>query len=184
MPDPREMSQPKSLTEERKGAVNIVHTFAVWHTLCVTPILRSRHGTRAFGGYPAAFIMMLVYAEYTRAYLMVYYYIPAWMIMVVFRRITADREQDSYYRGYPWCFGWMANEYVARLAECFVCFFAFVFTSQVSMPLAKFFLVEIVSLVIVLAAEDIVLRKRKADIADAQRRAARMNDLARGKSGW
>jgi hypothetical protein len=184
MPDPKEMSSSKSFMDEQKGMFNIVHAFAVWYSTCVTPFLRSRHGTRAVGGYAGAFLLMIGYAEYTRSFVMVYYYVPAWMLMSLYRRITADRNQDSYYRGYPWVFGWFTNQYIARLAETFVCFFAAVFVSPYSPQLADFLLGSIVALIVVLASEVSVLRKYKLDIEDAKKRARQMNDLSQGGNGW
>lgn len=178
---PREMPNPQP--EKPQDVVNIGFTLASIHTACITPFIRSRFGTHAFAGYPMAGLLMFFYAGFARCPLLLWY-IPAWMAMIAYRRLTADRNQHSRYQGYPWVFGWMANEYVARVFEVFIAFFAAVFLSMVSKPLSKFVMAEIVSLIIVLATECATLGARKRALHDAQIEARHMSDLQRGGSGW
>ncbi len=144
--------------------VNVMFTLAGIHVACITPFLRSRFGSHAFTAYPLAAVLMVFYAGFAKCPLLAWYILP-WMVMVAYRRLTAWASVHSRYQGYPYVFGWMASEFVARLAEVFICFFAAVWLSTISKPLAKFVMAEIVSLLIVLATECATLAARNAPCA-------------------
>lgn len=178
---PREMPQPQG--DKPEDVVNVVFSIASIHAACITPFLRSRFGSHAFAGYPLAALLMFFYAGFANCPLLAWYILP-WMAMIAFRRITSDRNQHSRYQGYPWVFARLANEYAARVAEVFICFFAALFLSTVSEPLAAFVMAEIVSLLIVLATEQATLQARKRAMRDAQIEARQMSEMQRGGSGW
>jgi hypothetical protein len=171
---PRE--QPEIKETKPQDVVNIVFTVASVHAACITPIIRSRFGRRAFAGYPAAGLWMFFYAGFARCPLLAWYLIP-WMLLIVLRRLTSDPNQLSRYQGYPWVFGWMTNEYVARLAEVFICFFAAVFLSTVSIPLAKFVMSQCVALLIVLTTERSLIQARRIAKRDAEIMARHYSEL-------
>jgi hypothetical protein len=179
---PRE--QPEIKETRPADVVNIVFTLMSIHTACITPFIRSRFGSRAFAAYPFAALLMFFYAGFANCPLLAWYILP-WMLMIAYRRVTASRTVHSRYQGRPWV-GMMlgANEYVGRVFEIFICVFAAIFAARVSERLATFVLLEIPSLLIVLATETATLQARKAAMRDAQIEARQMSDLMRGGDGW
>jgi hypothetical protein len=175
--------QPKPRMEKPQDVVNIVFTIAAAHVGCITPFIRCRFGSYAFGGYWLSAVIMFSYAALYNCGLLVWYMLP-WGVMVAFRRLTADNDQHSRYQGYPWVFGRMTGEYVARIGEVFIVFFLGVFAAMVSVPLSNFVLLEMVSLVVVLWIESATLQARKRAMKDAEWQARQMADLNRGGNGW
>jgi hypothetical protein len=177
---PRETPEPKK--EKPQDVINVVYMIASIHAACVTPLLRSRFGSHAFAAYPAAGILMFAYAGFANCPLLAWY-IPVWMLMVAFRRLTCDPAQHSRYQGFPWTLGWL-GEHGARCLEPFVCLFGGVFLCMISQPLGEFVAAECLSMLIVLGTEMEMLRSQKRAMRDAQIQARQMSDLQRGGNGW
>ncbi len=120
-----------------------------------------------FAAYPLSALLMLVYAGAADCPLLAWYILP-WLGMVFIRRVTTDPNQHSRYQGYPWVFGWMAGEYVARLAEVFICFFGAVFLVIVDEEIARFVMAMIVSIIVAAWVEFSTLRTRSIAMRDAR----------------
>jgi len=170
---PREM--PESTNVEGKDIVNLSFQLASIHAACVWPFTRSGFGTHAFRGYPWSLLLMLGYAA-ARPCPAMQWYIPAWLLMVLYRRSTANRHQHSKYQGYPWLFK-RQNAQVAFSMEMISCFFAAVFAAMADQALADFLMAAIVSLFAVMMIEAAVIDARRRAKRDAQHQARWMNDL-------
>lgn len=170
---PREM--PESKNVEGRDIVNLSFQLASIHAACVWPFTRSGFGTHAFSGYPWSLLLMLGYAA-ARPCPAMQWYIPAWLLMVLYRRATADRRQHSKYQGAPWLFKRL-NTRVAFCMELFTCFFAAIFAAMADQGLADFLLAETVSLLAVMMIEAAVIDARRRAKRDAQHQARWMNEL-------
>ncbi len=179
---PRE--QPQPTRQKPEDVINIVYGLATIYNGAFTPVLRSRFGSHAFASYPATLILLLVCAASCPELAK---YIPVWLALVLFRRLTADRTLHSRYQGYPWLcrlIPFVNTEFRARAVEPWLCFFGGIFLMQVSEPLARFVMGGSLSLFIVLMTETVTLEKRKRAMHDAAVEAGRMMDLQRGGNGW
>ena len=181
------MPQPPERKPQRpEDIVNIVYGLATIYNGAFTPILRSGFGSKAFASYPITLIFMVVASAYLRCPQLITY-IPVWLVLVVLRRITADRTQHSRYQGYPWLMRlipFVRNEFQGRLLEPGIIFFTGVFLAPSSLPLARFVIGGSLSLFIVLGTEMEVMCARKRAMHDARVDARRMADLERGGDGW
>jgi hypothetical protein len=181
------MAQPTERKPQRpEDVVNIVYGIATIYSGCFTPVLRSGFGSRAFASYPASLILMIAYGGFANCQ-EIGLYIPVWLVMVVVRRLTADKRQHSRAQGYPWLcrrIPFVRNEYQARVIEPWVCFFAGIFLMSLSPALGNFVAAGCVPLLAVLMTEVAALQARKQAMEDAQKEAATMMDLQRGGSGW
>ncbi len=129
---------------------------------------------------------MYVYAGYAR-FPQLIRYVPVWMILILFRRLTADRTQHSRYQGYPWLarrFPFMKGELKARTLEPWLLFASGVYLYTVSQPLGELFFIGCASLFIVLGTELEVARAQKRAMDDEEKNARRMANLRSGYSMW
>ncbi len=181
MPQPPEKKETKP-----QDVINVVFGIATIYSGCFTPLIRSGFGTHAFASYFFSMIGMYVYAGYAYCPQLVLY-LPVWIVMVAFRRITADRTQHSRYQGFPWLVAilpFARKELHARMLEPWLLFFGGMFLFQYSEPLGKFVMGGCAALLVVLATEMEVVRARKRAMHDARVNAERMSDLSRGGDGW
>jgi hypothetical protein len=174
---------PQEMPDNRTKPADVVHGLSVVSgvaSFCITPFFRVRFGSRAFFAAPFSFVLLSVYTEAHRSPIMQYYLI-AWCVMVVIRRLTASRNVHSFYQGDP-LFGVMNNYFVARITEMFVLFFAAVFAAMVSMALANFFLYGILAMFIALGIEQAREKAILRTIGDNEIMADYMNNLRRNNA--
>jgi hypothetical protein len=172
---PREM--PESKETKPQDVVNIAYNLASAYGACLWPFIRCRFGSHAFAGYVLSAIGMGVYAAYRNCGAMAWYFI-AWTIAVAFRRLTADRNQHSRYQGDAFVFGWLANQFVARLAEVFIAFgLAVFFAINGDDAMSDFFICMIPALLVVMWVERAVDQAWKRQRHDAEIMARHMSEL-------
>jgi hypothetical protein len=115
---PPQQQQEPSMLLDLRTSFNIANFLADTHSACIRPFTRTGMGARGLGA-PAFFaaILILAYAGNAHAPDMLLYF-QAWLVMVVYRRITADKTQHSHFQGWVWMFDWcVKNELTARLLE-------------------------------------------------------------------
>lgn len=157
--------QPEPRETKPQDILNLAFNCASAYGACLWPFCRSSFGSRAFAGYPLSLIGMLVYAGWRECEAMGAYVI-AWLVAVAYRRLTTDSNQHSLYQGYPWVFGWMATERVARLSEMFIAFPLAVYYSTIDGAMTDFFMCMIPALLLVQwveAARDAAWKRQRRD---------------------
>jgi len=118
MPPQQQQQQQPSMLVDMRTSFNIANFLADIHSACIRPFTRTGMGARGLGasGFFAG-ILILAYAGFADAPDMLLYF-QAWVIMAVYRRITADKTQHSQFQGFVWMFDWcVKNELTARLLE-------------------------------------------------------------------
>jgi hypothetical protein len=185
MPKERPQPQDQAVWNQNPASLtDLAYKAAIVYSGAFTPILRSGFGTKAFRAYIGTLVLMIVYAGTYNCPELIRY-LPYWLAMVAFRRITSDRRQHSQYQGYPWLAAIiMRKELRARLLEPWLCFFAGLALMPYSEPLAMFVMGGCVSLLVVLGIEMEVIRSRKRAMHDAMVEAGHMRDLQSGGDGW
>jgi hypothetical protein len=166
--------------------VNILYVLTTIYNGCLTPVIRSGFGARAFAWYPASLILMIFYGGAAHCPEM-QIYIGVWFMFIVMRRLTPNKRQHSRYQGYPWLcrlIPFVRNEYQARLLEPWVVFFGGIFLLDVSPGMAQFLIFGCISLFLTLLAEVSALSARKRAMEDARKEAKQMMDISQGGTGW
>jgi hypothetical protein len=115
---PPQQKQQQSFLVDMRASFNIVNFLADIHTAAIRPWTRSGMGTRGMGAAGLfAGVLILGYAGFAEAPEMITYF-WAWLAMVVYRRITADKREHTHYQGRVWLFHWcLKDELNARLME-------------------------------------------------------------------
>jgi hypothetical protein len=84
-------------------AVNGTYGLCRVHGATSGPFIRCSQGTHAYSVIgPLAFLMMAVYGAATESAAMLFGYIPAWLLMVIVRRVRADYRESSGYPGFSY----------------------------------------------------------------------------------
>lgn len=182
------MPQPpdKPAAQKPQDIINIVYVLASIYNGCFTPLIRSGFGLKAFAAYPLSLIFMFVYAGYARCPQLIRY-VPVWILLIVFRRITADPDAHSRYQGYPLLarrFPFMKGELMARKLEPWLCFYGGIFLLPYSQPLGAFVMGACLSLLITLGTEMELVKARKRAMHDQFLDSQRMAEIQRGGTGW
>jgi hypothetical protein len=175
--------QPEQKPTKPADVVAIVFTVANVYMTCFTPFIRCQFGCRAFSAAPMSFFWMVAFAGFANCPLIAWYSV-LWMVAVVFRWLTSSRYVHSRYQGFPYVFGWILGEYMARIAEMLILFFMGVFAEVLAPGGGNFFFYGIGALLIVLGVETATLRARKMAMQDAQVNARQMSGMNRGGNGW
>jgi hypothetical protein len=170
----REIPEPK--VDKPADILNLGFNVASAYGACLWPFTRSHFGSHAFAGYPLSLIGMVVYAGWRNCDAMMTYLV-VWLVALIYRRLTADRNQHSRFQGYPWVFGWMANQHVAKLGECFIAFALAVYYSTVDGAMTDFFMCMIPALILVEAVQKARDTAWKRQRRDAEVIAEHMRDL-------
>jgi hypothetical protein len=117
MPPPQQKEKSSYLIEMRHAA-NLLFFITDAHAMCILPFTRSHMGKRGVGA--AGFWAMIGIALYAGTMnapeMITYWYV--WLCMCIYRRIFADRNQHTQYRGWVWAFDWcVRDELTARRLE-------------------------------------------------------------------
>ena len=138
MPPQETQQQPTNLYDAR-ASFNLFNAVANVHAKCLLPFTRCHMGKHGMGLLPSIFaaFLMLAYAQYARAPEMLLF-CRAWLVMAVLRRLTADRRQHTEYEGWPWLFGFLRNQQLARLLEAGSLWLIGGWLSTYSVPLGRF----------------------------------------------
>ncbi len=138
---PKEQQQQGSLVQDMKNSFNLSLWLINSLCLCFFVFIRSGMGTRAlgweglivFGSLP-----MLAALLHSNAMLLFW---KAWIVMALFRMLTADRNQHTRYPGWPWVMSILTlgllGESKLRFLEPFMLLGVAYLISDVSMPAAK-----------------------------------------------
>src|SRR4051794_37286901 len=115
---PRQQQQ-RSIPDDVRQGFNIVSWLLYSWSMAYLPFLRIGFGVRGMEGYSFwAMVIILAYGTLGNSPAMVWGYLPAWVLMVLWKKIRADPIQESSYQGWPLLTGWMIpDEYLARCAE-------------------------------------------------------------------
>jgi hypothetical protein len=107
------------MIDDMRQGFNIGSWLLYSWSMAYLPFLRTSFGVRGMEGYSFwAFVIILAYGTLGNSPAMVWGYLPAWVLMVIWRKLRADSLQHSAYQGWPWLTGWMIrDEYLARCAE-------------------------------------------------------------------
>lgn len=82
-----------------KESANALYGVSCIVSYFVIPITRGGHGKRSFRWFGPMALLGLFLASGLSP--LVLYYIPLWLLAVVFRRLTYDREAPTRFSGYP-----------------------------------------------------------------------------------
>jgi hypothetical protein len=107
---PPQQQEKQSMLIDMRTSFNILYFVASIHAKCIEPFTRSGMGTRGIGA--AGFWAMLfipAYAGTVHADEMLAYW-HAWVLMVIYRRVTADRKQHTDFGGWVWMFDWLIKD--------------------------------------------------------------------------
>lgn len=168
--------QPEPKETKPKDILNLCFNVASAYGACLWPFTRSRFGTHAFSGYGLSLVGMVLYGADRQSDAM-NWYIVAWVIALVYRRLSADGNQHSRYQGYAYVFGWMASQHVAKLGECFIAFGLAVYYSTIDGAMTDFLMCMIPALILVAAVEKARDSAWKRQRRDAEVIAEHMRDL-------
>jgi hypothetical protein len=164
---PPNQQQP-GLFQKPQDVFNCVWYFANAMAASLTPLTRSHMGTHAFkySGIPAL-VYIFCCAGFTDS-MELMWYIPVWLVMVVYRRATADHNEHSEYPGRPWFLGFM-SEWSARASEPCLLFFGSMFLAEISPQVTGFIMLGSMAMFVVnfmqqTINEDIQRRQRDAEI--------------------
>jgi hypothetical protein len=114
----QQQQQPSWLIDMR-DSFNIVNFLADGHTACFRPFTREGAGPHGLGapGFFAGAAFLPLWAGMTDSPDMLLYW-QAWIIMVVYRRIMASKQEHPHYQGRVVVIGrFVKNELHARLME-------------------------------------------------------------------
>lgn len=122
----QQQQQPGDLFEDTRKGFNAVVFLLDVYASAVYPFIRTRRGVRSMGKeWLLALVLVTVYTSETRSVGMWAYW-HAFLLMSVYRRVTADRSQITVYPGFPWAarlatLGMLRDEYWLRAVEPFLC---------------------------------------------------------------
>jgi hypothetical protein len=142
----QQQQQESSMLIDMRTSFNLLNFLADAHTASIRPFTRSGMGTRGIGA-PGfwAMLLILAYAGFANAPEMILYF-WAWLAMVVYRRITADRRQHTDFQGWVWMFDWcLKDELKAHLLEAVSMWAIGGFLCGFSEPLGQFVMLGAVS---------------------------------------
>ncbi len=145
------------------------------HRVCLSVFIRRSFGTRAFDPFClTGFLILLVMMA---AYRWMQFYLLAWFVMLVWRRLESFRVKGvhSQYPGYPWLgMRWpgVKTEWGGRVAEPFLCLLLGAVLFTVYPPLGVFVAAGFVSFGGVLLIDRYIdwLRMRAMKDAEAEMR--------------
>ncbi len=107
---PRQQQQEQSFHTDMRTGFHILYIGTNVLTAGVRPVTRSGMGTRGIGA-PGFWTMLFIplYAGTTNSpEMLTYWYV--WVVMVIYRRITADRHQHTNFQGWVWAFDWLIKD--------------------------------------------------------------------------
>ncbi len=176
---PREMPEPKQ--DKPQDVIDLSHYAALVVSGPFLPLLRSRCGSHAFEHlWPCVFYIPF-YAAFTDAPEIIYW-VPVWLVLLVFRRLTHDRNQHSRYRGWPWLGGlFTRREKNARLIEA-----TLVLAGGYALdgPAGKFLMIGAAGLFVTFVVESMVIQSRERINKDNAIEAENMARVQRGGRWW
>lgn len=115
---PQQQQRESSWLDDARTGFNLATFGADVLNACFQPFTRSGMGTGGLGmAGVGALLLILIYAGLANAPdMLIYWY--AWLGMVIYRRITADKSQHTKFHGCVWMFDWCTqHEMTARLLE-------------------------------------------------------------------
>jgi hypothetical protein len=176
---PREMPEPPE--KKPQDYIDIANTVAMTVAGPFLPFLRSHCGSHAFYKLWPTAVYIPIYAAFANAPEIIYWFQP-WLIALIFRRLTHDRNQDSNYRGWPWISGlFCRRERTARIIEALLLLGAGYWLEG---PLGNFLMIGAAGLFVTLQVDAMVVSARQRIINDARIRSEQMARLQRGEDVW
>lgn len=161
--------------------IDKVYTIAVILQGPVLPLLRARWGTQAYEHLWFCGVYMLVYAGFAESP-EILYWVPAWIILLIFRSLTADRNQESIYRGWPWLGAlFVRRERNARFIEAALVLGTGYWWGG---PIGTFLMLAGGGLFFTLKVDSMVLQARRRAMQDAYVRGQAMARMQRGENLW
>jgi hypothetical protein len=110
MPRQQQQQQEQTFPVDMRTSFNILYFVVCFFTMTILPFTRSRMGTRGVGAagfWAMLFIPLYAGTVHSDAILTFWY---AWVIMVIYRRITADKNQHPQFTGWVWMFDWLIKD--------------------------------------------------------------------------
>lgn len=176
---PREMPQP--VEKKVQDYLDIANTVAMILAGPFLPFLRSHCGSHAFYKLWPTAVYIPLYAGFANAPEILHWFYP-WLIALIFRGLTYDRNQDSNYRGWPWLAGlFCRRERTARFLEALLLLGAGYWLEG---PTGNFLMIGAAGLFVTLRIDAMVVGARERMIRDARIRGEQMSRLQRGEDVW
>lgn len=176
---PREMPEPKE--NKPQDFIDIANTIAINVAGPLLPLLRSGCGSHAFEKLWPCLFYILFYAGYTNAPEIVYW-IPAWLVLLIFRRFTYARDVHSAYRGWPWVGGvFCRRERNARFVEIVLVLAA---GYVIDGPVGGFIMLAAAALSVMFMVDSMVIQARKRALRDVYTQGNAMARMQRGEDVW
>lgn len=168
--------QEQSTKVSSGDALGIIYNLATCHAVALTPIIRSRHGSEAFGiRAVVALVIMALFTE-GRWTSPMGVYLAIWLIFLVYRRIETlnnwrkGNRIHSRYIGDPWLamrFRFIKDEKQARTFEPVMCLLLGAALAVFSPVLGGLVMAGFVSLGLCMAIDHFAVYKRLQHMSDA-----------------
>ena len=176
---PKEIPEPQQ--KKPQDFIDIANTVAMIVAGPFLPFLRSHCGSHAFYKLWPTAIYIPLYAGYANVPELIYWFQP-WLVAMIFRHLTYDRNQDSNYRGWPWLAGVFCRR--ERIARFFEASFLLAAGYWLEGPLGNFFMIGAAGLFVTLRIDAMVLASRRRIINDGRIRGEQMARMQRGENVW
>jgi hypothetical protein len=176
---PTEMPKPKE--KEPQDFIDFANTIAINVAGPLLPLLRSGCGSHAFEKLWPCTVYILIYAGYANTPEIVYW-IPVWLVLLIFRRLTHAHDVHSAYRGWPWLGGlFCRRERNARIVEVVLVLAA---GRAIDGPVGTFIMLAAAGLTVMFMVDSMVFQARKRAMRDALTQGHAMARMQRGEDVW
>src|SRR5690349_21771385 len=89
-----------------RSSFDLVMFTATILSMCILPLTRRRMGRRCMGRHGFFAMLLIFFYAGLQNSIDMFHYLYVWIGMVIFRRLTADKQQHTRYPGSVWLFDW------------------------------------------------------------------------------